>query len=164
MVVVPLGCTTQAIKPLPSDCANARGGLFNSSQSSTWADQGLYGINENGVGFEANLGYSINADYGTETVGLGFAGGPSQPILKNQTVAEMAQGSPLYTYVKPLRVNEHAYADIVSGIFGLGTQPVNYSVIGNSTGPSFFTSLRSKQLIPSLSWSYTAGAKYRELE
>jgi hypothetical protein len=45
----------------------------------------------------------------------------------------------------------------------LGTQPVNYTTIGNFSAPSFFTSLRSQQLIPSLSWSYTAGAKYRKL-
>lgn len=98
MVVQPLGCTKQAIDPLPSDCANSRGGLFNHNKSSTWINQGRFGINENGVGFEANLGYSVNADYGLETLGLGFAGGPSQPVLKNQTVAAFAQGSPFYTY------------------------------------------------------------------
>ena len=51
------------------------------------------------MGFEANLGYSVNADYGLETLGLGFAGGPSQPILENQTVAGFASKSPFYMYV-----------------------------------------------------------------
>lgn len=46
-------------------------------------------------------------------------------------------------------------------MLGLSTQPVNYSSIGNFSAPSFFTSLRSQNLIPSLSWSFTAGAKYR---
>jgi hypothetical protein len=101
MVVLPLGCTTQAIKPVPSDCANSRGGLFTSNQSSTWMDQGLYGINQDGVGFEANLGYSVDANYGLETVGLGFSGGPSEPTLENQTVAAIAAKSPFYTYVTP---------------------------------------------------------------
>lgn len=46
-------------------------------------------------------------------------------------------------------------------MLGLSTQPVNYTTTGNFSAPSFFTSLRSQNLIPSLSWSYTAGAKYR---
>lgn len=44
----------------------------------------------------------------------------------------------------------------------MNTQPVNYSHIGNFSGPSLFTSLKTQKLIPSLSWSYTAGAKYRK--
>lgn len=65
-------------------------------------DQGLFGINQDGVGFEANLGYSVNADYGLETLGLGFAGGPSEPTLENQTVAAFASKSPFYTYASNL--------------------------------------------------------------
>jgi hypothetical protein len=52
-------------------------------------------------------------------------------------------------------------ADILRGLLGLSTQPVNYSTIGNFSAPSLFTNLRSQELIPSLSWSFTAGAKYR---
>lgn len=47
------------------------------------------------------------------------------------------------------------------GIFGLNSQPVNFSTLGNFSSPSFFTTLRDQTLIPSLSWSYTAGAIYR---
>ncbi|CAG8984221.1 hypothetical protein HYALB_00004204 [Hymenoscyphus albidus] len=47
------------------------------------------------------------------------------------------------------------------GIFGLGTQPVNYTDLGNFSAPSYFSSLKVQNLIPSLSWSYTAGAKYQ---
>ncbi|KUJ10112.1 uncharacterized protein LY89DRAFT_540757, partial [Mollisia scopiformis] len=90
----------------------------------------LYGIYGDGIGFEANFGYVQNAEYGLETVGVGFvAGGQNGPTLKSQTVAGIASASPIYM-----------------GIFGLGTQPINYSTIGNSSAPS-----------------YTAGAKYREL-
>lgn len=46
------------------------------------------------------------------------------------------------------------------GMFGLGTQPVNFTTIGNSSSPSYFSSLWSQKLIPSFAWSYTAGAKY----
>lgn len=82
---------------MPNGCASARGGLFYPNTSSTWQDQGLFGINENEVGFEANLGYSQPADYGLETLGLGFvAGGASGSTLKNQTVAGIATASPFY--------------------------------------------------------------------
>jgi len=101
MVVVPLGCTTTAVNPVPADCANSRGGLFNTSQSSTWQEQGFFGINENGVGFEADLGYSQNAEYGLDTLGLGFTGGPGGPTLENQTIAAIASVSPFYTYASP---------------------------------------------------------------
>lgn len=97
MVVLPLGCTSAAINPVPGDCANARGRLFNPNSSSTWQDQGFFGINTDGVGFEADLGYSQNADYGLETLGLGYvAGGAGGPTLQNQTVAGIATASPFY--------------------------------------------------------------------
>ena len=97
LVVFPLGCTSGAINPVPNGCASSRGGLFNPNTSHTWLDQGLYGINGGGVGFEADLGYSQNADYGLETLGLGFvAGGEDGPTLQNQTVAGIATGSPFY--------------------------------------------------------------------
>jgi len=50
---------------------------------------------------------------------------------------------------------------LFSGIFGLNGQPVNFTVLGNHPSPSFFTTLKEQKKIPSLSWSYTAGAKYR---
>jgi hypothetical protein len=97
LVVLPLGCTSAAIDPVPDGCASSRGGLFNPNTSSTWLDQGLFGINGEGVGLEADLGYSQNADYGLETLGLGFvAGGASGPTLKNQTVAGIETASPFY--------------------------------------------------------------------
>ena len=80
---------------MPNNCANSRGGLFNLNTSSTWRDQGTFGINQDEVVFEANLGYSQHAEYGLETLGLGFiAGGASGPTLKNQTVAGIATPSP----------------------------------------------------------------------
>lgn len=99
MVVVPAGCTEQAFqttatRSLPADCANARGTLFNPNSSITWDDQGDYGINADGVGFEANLGYSLAADYGLDTVGLDFAS--NGPTLDNQTVMGFATTSPFY--------------------------------------------------------------------
>lgn len=142
MVVLPEGCTKEAMDPVIANCANSRGGTFSMNSSETWDDQGFFGINENGVGFEADLGYSQNAEYGLETVGLGYAS--DGPTLKNQTVAGFATTSPFYL-----------------GTFGLGTDSVNFTTIGNSSSLTFFSALRSYKMIPSLSWSYTAGANYR---
>ncbi|KAM0136335.1 hypothetical protein ACHAP3_004564 [Botrytis cinerea] len=144
LVVLPLGCTSAAISPVPSGCANARGGLFNNSLSNTWEDIGLFGINENGVGFQADLGYSQSADFGLDSIGLGYVSGTNGPTLDNQTIGAIATASPFYT-----------------GVFGLGTQPVNFTTVGNYSSESYFSSLWSQSLIPSLAWSYTAGAKYR---
>ncbi|KAK6597330.1 eukaryotic aspartyl protease [Botrytis cinerea] len=144
LVVLPLGCTSAAISPVPSGCANARGGLFNNSLSNTWEDIGLFEINENGVGFQADLGYSQSADFGLDSIGLGYVSGTNGPTLDNQTIGAIATASPFYT-----------------GVFGLGTQPVNFTTVGNYSSESYFSSLWSQSLIPSLAWSYTAGAKYR---
>ncbi|RAL63573.1 hypothetical protein DID88_003617 [Monilinia fructigena] len=144
LVVLPLGCTSEAISPVPSRCANARGGLFNSSLSNTWDDRGVFEINGDGVGFQADLGYSQAANFGLDSIGLGYVSGTNGPTLDDQTIGAIATASPFYI-----------------GVFGLGTQPVNFTTIGNSSAPSYFSSLWSEKLIPSLAWSYTAGAKYR---
>jgi len=68
---------------------------------------------------------------------------------------------PLHSTCENSRHTCENHAKPTSGILGLNTQPVNYSTIGNFSAPSLFTTLRSQQLIPSLSWSFTAGAKYR---
>jgi len=62
----------------------------------TWYQQGFYGINGGDYGFEANLEYSVYADYGLDTLGLGFQEGMNAPTLKNQTVAGMALPAPFY--------------------------------------------------------------------
>jgi hypothetical protein len=96
MVVLSAGCTTTAVNPIPDGCSSARGGLFTTNSSSTWLDQGFYGINGDGVGLEANLGYLQYADYGLETVGLGYTAGVNGPTLQNQTVAGIGSVSPIY--------------------------------------------------------------------
>jgi hypothetical protein len=122
----------------------SRGGTFNSSTSSTWNKGGTFYINSDGVGLEANLGYKIGAKFGQETVGLGYTDGAYGPVLTKQTVAGFATTSPMYL-----------------GLFGLNPEPVNYTTIGNFSAPSYLSSLKAQDVIPSLSWSYTAGAHYR---
>ncbi|OBT49326.1 hypothetical protein VE00_00357 [Pseudogymnoascus sp. WSF 3629] len=144
VVLSEYGCSTKVFATIPAGCASSRGMMFSPNTSSTWIDNGFFGINQNGVGLETNLEYVQAADFGTETVGLGLVAGANGVTLKNQTVGGIASTSPFYL-----------------GIFGLGTQPANLSSLGNSTGPTYFTSLKNQNVIPSLSWSYTAGAMYR---
>ncbi|KAF4635415.1 hypothetical protein G7Y89_g2680 [Cudoniella acicularis] len=147
IVVQPAGCLVGAIpQGVPSNCPFSRGGTFDHNQSTTWVDQGWFSLNDNvnHFGFEANLGYNFFLDYGVDTLGLGFQDGVDAPTLKNQTVAAYNLPNPLYL-----------------GLFGLGTQPVIYTTFGNYSVPSFFKTLRNQNAIPSLTWSYTAGANYR---
>ncbi|KAI1815446.1 acid protease [Poronia punctata] len=134
------GCSDSTFEKVPDNCAVSRGKLFNPEDSSSWTKVGKYGINADGVGLEANLGYYQEAEFGLETLGLGLTG----PRLKNQTVAGVTSA-------------DHFYL----GAFGLNSQPVNFTSIGNYSAPSFLTTLKDQGHIPSLSWSYTAGAKYR---
>lgn len=59
----------------------------------------MFGINENGVGFQADLGYSQSADFGLDSIGLGYVSGTNGPTLDNQTIGAIATASPFYTYV-----------------------------------------------------------------
>ena len=147
-----VGCSSGAFRTadgqqadVPDNCATSRGLAFQPDKSSTWLDEGIFGINDGEVGLEANLGYKQTAEFGLETLGAGLVSGSTGgPSLTNQTVAMIGTASPFYL-----------------GIFGLGTQPVNYTTLGNYSAPSYFTSLKTQGFIPSLSWSYTAGAIYR---
>ncbi|KAJ8131941.1 hypothetical protein O1611_g1688 [Lasiodiplodia mahajangana] len=140
VVLSDYGCSTSILGTVPANCAISRGNLFNPNESSSWHELGFFGINSDGVGLEANLGYSERADFGTESIGLGLTG----PSLENQIVAGIANAEPLYM-----------------GLFGLNNQPVNFTSLGNFSSPSFLTTLKDRGVIPSLSWSYTAGARYR---
>ncbi|KAK9419014.1 putative Peptidase A1 domain-containing protein [Seiridium unicorne] len=142
VVLSEYGCSTSVFTTVPSDCAVSRGNLFNPNDSTSWSDVGTFGINENGVGLEANLGYYQAADFALDHLGIGLLG----PSLDNQTVAGIATAEPFYL-----------------GIFGLNSQPVNFTSLGNYSSPSFLTALKSQGIIPSLSWSYTAGAQYRKI-
>lgn len=68
--------------------------MFSLNTSTSWDDVGTYGINQNGVGLEANLGYTQKAQFGLEHLGIGLTG----PGLDNQTVAGIATPEPFYLY------------------------------------------------------------------
>ena len=96
------------------------------------------------LGLEENLGAGADAAaYGFDTVALGLSPAIGGPSMQSQTVAGLA------TY------------DYYLGMFGLGQQPTNFTNLTESH-PSFLATLKNKNLIPSLSWSYTAGAPYRK--
>ncbi len=127
-------------------CAQSRGEIYDYSLSTTWSSLGNYSL-----GVEDNLGYEAPATYGLDTVALGVSNATGGPILQSQVVA----GLESYLYY--------------TGLFGLGNQPSNFT---NSNDPnnltdtipytSFLTTMKLQNLIPSLSWAYTAGATYSE--
>lgn len=137
-VIYDVGCTPGPYV-VPS-CALDRGGIFHSNASKTWISQGSYSYN-----IELNLGpkFDLGGPYGLDTVSLAEGNATGGPSLDGQTVAEV--GSNVY----------------YTGMFGLNNQPNNLSTFDNPH-PSYLTSLKTKNLIPSLSWAYTAGASYRK--
>lgn len=100
---------------MPPDCAVSRGNLFDHNQSSTWDDIGLYGINQNGVGLEANLGYEQRVQFGFESLAIGLTG----PGLDNQTVGGIVTPQPFYLYAVSPRLpannsDSHACLPVVA--------------------------------------------------
>ncbi|KAG8530186.1 uncharacterized protein KY384_004686 [Bacidia gigantensis] len=131
-VVMPDGC--QGTAP---NCSDSRGGLFNHNQSSTWKNLGPFTL-----ALELNLNHNESGLYGLDTISLGLTDAVGGPTLESQVIAGIA--------------TSHWY----TGILGLQQQPMNLSSFTQSE-PSFLSSLRTRNLIPSLSWAYTAGAYYR---
>ena len=131
--VLPQGCTPQD----PSNCARLRGAVFSPNQSSTWAEIGLYQL---ALTEEAALGYSGNGEYGFDSVRLGLPG-DGHPLVTHQVIEGFAT------------------KDFYLGTIGLSPHSINISSFNNPNA-SFLASLKSQGQIPSLSWSYTAGASY----
>ncbi|MCJ1392760.1 hypothetical protein MMC18_005631 [Xylographa bjoerkii] len=141
IVPLPEGCTSSD----PSNCGSLRGVYpFNGAQStgfqtnvsSTWVTNGLFVLN-----LEADLVNPGNGLYGFDTVGLEIdnSGGLT---LQHQIVAGIAA------------------KEFYLGVLGLGPEPSNFSTFADPQ-PSFLTSLKTANMIPSLSYGYTAGATYR---
>ncbi|KAI5359535.1 Putative aspartic peptidase A1 family, aspartic peptidase domain superfamily [Septoria linicola] len=132
-VVLPQGCAQAADE---ESCAESRGWLFDNNSSSTFEYKGIYDL-----WVQNNLGYEGNAIYGYDTVGLGGEG-EGGPTLLNTTVGAMA------------------VEDFYLGVFGINPKPTNFTADRNGS-PSYMTLLKEQKHIPSLSFGYTAGAKYR---
>ena len=94
------------------------------------------------MALETNIGYKDNGTYGLDTVALGFSNTTGEPWLESHLISEVET------------------IDFPLGLFGLGRQQTNLSAFDDGY-PSFLTRLKTRNMIPSLSWSYTAGAQYR---
>jgi len=91
---------------------------------------------------ESNLGITDTGEFGYETVGIGWQGSGG-PVVEHQVIAGIAT------------------PDFWLGFFGLTPRPTNFTDFTNPQ-PSFLQTLKNNSQIPSLSWSYTAGAPYRK--
>jgi hypothetical protein len=120
-----------------NDCPSSRGNVFNSNQSTTWKDKGLYELPLNPEHF---LPYSGNADFGLDTVTLDWQG-HGGPSLSNQVIGGFVA------------------EDIYIGVLGLSPATFNITSLNNPL-PSVLGSLNEQNIIPSSSWAYLAGASY----
>lgn len=135
--VLPQGCTPSD----PANCTIARGGVYQPNSSSTWsqnqgASGGLFPLQ-----LETNLGATGNGLYGYDTVALGGAGS-NGPSLAQQVVAGIATKA----------------FDL--GLFGLSPNAKTLPGTNNQL-PNYLSVLNDSNLIPALSYSYTAGNQYR---
>ena len=124
----------------PSTCPQTRGGLVNINSSTTWQDQGLYGL-----GLEKNIQDYLDVydagDFGFDTLGLGAAGDTSDD-LGGQVIAALAT------------------KDYDVGVLGVTDYPTNFTAF-DDPHPSYLSSLKAQGKVPSLSFAYSAGAQYR---
>ncbi|ORY17170.1 aspartic peptidase domain-containing protein [Clohesyomyces aquaticus] len=136
--------------PTQQECAKARGvQLFRSSQSlgydstasSHWQQYGTYDVPLEAFPLiDWSPDPKFNASWGFENVGLGPSS-PTTPILEKQLMAQV-----------------HS-KDFFMGIFGLSQTSINP---GNGGVDPFFVQFNNNNKnTPSKSYSYTAGAHYR---
>ena len=133
-VVLSQGCDVNSA----SDCGDDRGFLFDPTASTTWQDQKDWSF-----GVELNHGFS-NTDYlnyGYDTLGV-------------------------QTPVGGVNLDDQVIAGFETDALYLGNLGVAASTppFNNNTKPSFIQSLKNQKKIPSLSYSYTAGAHYSKLQ
>jgi hypothetical protein len=144
-VILPDGC--EAPPTDPANCETLRGAQafngqpptgFLTNASSTWAEAGLFEIK-----LEENLGIDgVNGLFGDDVVGVNNGNGSANGVsLAGQVVAGIAAKS------------------FFLGYLGLGITRPNFSSSANPQN-TFLTNLWMDNLIPSLSYGYTAGASY----
>ncbi|KAH7405980.1 aspartic peptidase domain-containing protein [Phaeosphaeria sp. MPI-PUGE-AT-0046c] len=118
------------------DCSEQHGGLYMRNESKTWNMRGEYRLD---TYLEQRVGTEGDGLYGFDDLSLGWTG-DGLPIIKNQSIAG--------TITSTLPI----------GSLAINSRPVNFTDY-NSPIPSLLQTLRNMSTpIPSLSWSYTAGA------
>ena len=119
-------------------CTDSRGETFDISKSTSWTGLGNYTVN-----LETNLDYDDSAAFGLDTVALGDSEAIGGPHVHHQVVAALAT------------------EDFYIGMLGLSSSPTNLTNV-TDPHPSFLTTLKAQDAIPSLSYGFTAGGRYRE--
>lgn len=104
--------------------------------SDSWRGLGNYTL-----GVEKNFGFQDSAVYGLDTIASGLGRSSGTLNLTSQVVATIET------------------SNFYLGMLGLGHRGINLTDFNNPL-PSPLSSLKSRNLIPSLSWGYTAGAPY----
>jgi hypothetical protein len=142
-VIVPEGCIEGVDGP---NCSKLRGAeRFQASQSpgfqvnasSSWSTLGQYSVD-----LEDRFNYTAQGLFGFDEVSLGSAADKSALSLDHQVVAGIAD------------------LDYYMGYIPLGIPDSSFSSLSQSID-SFIYQLRNATKIPSLSFSYTAGAEYK---
>jgi hypothetical protein len=146
-VIAPEGCDQPTD---PSNCANLRGAeIFDSTQntgfqvtrSTQWSAIGQYGVD-----LEEALNMTAEGLFGFDHVALASAqdsySGGNVTSIDRQVVAAVAD------------------MDYFMGVLPLGTVQPSFSSLSEPQ-ESLMWNLRNNSRIPSLSYGYTAGAKYR---
>ena len=103
--------------------------------SSTWRQQGEYQLSA-----VENPNITSYGLFGNDTIGLGSQGNAG-PALQNQVIGGIAA------------------EQLWLGLFGVNPNPISFSS-SNPDQPSYIATLRQQNLIPSISYGYTAGNKY----
>lgn len=150
-VVNAQACTTGVLGSLPKavsqmsfeQCASSRGLLFNTSQSSTWSEIGYYGLQTPSTSNVDAIGL-----FGLDKVVLPLWDEDEGVTMGNTTVGTIGTYATMAT------------PEIWQGRIGLQSAPTKFP--SEPSRPSYITGLFQKQLIPSQSFGYTAGAWYRK--
>ena len=114
-------------------CPSLRGGIYDSNTSTTWQNQGDYELY-----VEGNLGIVGAGIFGNDSIGIGSDGGP---VLQNQIIGGIAA------------------EQFWLGMLGVNPKPTNFTTFESSQA-SFMDTLKEQDLIPSVSFGYTAGNQY----
>ncbi|GME28578.1 acid protease [Neofusicoccum parvum] len=134
--ILPEGCLNDDRDQ--TTCQDSRGKVFLLNQSSTWVEEGIYSLSTLWVEHQLGVGSDARGHYGFDTVGLGWPNA-GLPSLDGQVVGGIADKS------------------IYEGVFPLSPRPVNFTDLNNPHA-TVLQSLVNKSMIPSTSWSYTAGS------
>ena len=135
--ILPQGCTDFD----PPNCVELRGNQFNPNSSRTWTRNNVTSTGIFELSLESELGYTGDGAYGYDTVQLGWPGSNGSS-LNHQIVAGIST------------------KEFFLGILGVNPRSTNFTTFDDPV-PSFLSSLKQNKMIPSLSWSYTAGNQYR---